>query len=155
MTIREAGSVLLIIGAAVIGPIEGHLKPYIHELVEAEQVASYTKCIRQNDGSAWSFLGARTGCYQVESFQVCGPTERLRDNCLVVAEITERETTTQTCARAMKEIGAGVAGKFADGTMAQPGLMWRNFNNAREIPTGTTHVNGHPVLCIPAPTGLR
>ncbi|KKK88476.1 hypothetical protein LCGC14_2742750, partial [marine sediment metagenome] len=73
------------------------------------------------------------------------------------------ETTAETCARAMKEMGIrnSRAGEKPDGSLHPPNLVWQNFNDSRERVTGTPItvvgdkiIDGH-VLCIPVPAGLR
>ncbi len=92
----EAGAVLLIIGAVILGPIDGRgLVPLPDR-----------KC---TDGA----VHMEPPCYRME-------------------------TTAETCVRAMKEMGA-------------------RRTNFRVIddPDADWAIKGQPVLCIPAPTGLR
>ncbi len=117
MKLYEAGAVLLIIGSAVVGPIGGQ------RITPLSQIAVEQACLRD------LVSHPEKGAY--------GPT------CMGPPGILE--TTAETCARAMKEIGASPSVTTEDGPHA-----WeiRKINR-----------KGKPfmvsVLCIPAPTGLR
>ena len=113
MKLYEAGAVLLIIGSAVVGPIEA-------QFIKGEP----TKCSR--------------------------PPEMLPGKQCHYGNSTRRETTGETCARAIKEIGARLWHP-SDGLDAV-------LNPAAGGPVllrETYHLKRREVLCIPAPTGLR
>lgn len=110
MKLLEAFSVLLIIGSAVVGPIE-------NSWVE-DSAAPYRVGIPRPDLGKNSHMG---GHYRLES-------------------------TAETCARAMKEIGAVYVPPYSGRTVEQKEGWF----------IGGKKVDGaNAVLCIPAPSGLR
>ena len=110
MKLREAGAVLLIIGAAVVGPVERQLIPL--------------------DGG-------------IDIPKV------INDNILH----RPRETTAETCARAMNEVGVEKLSAWKD--QSQDPLGWPRVGYIPGYAAKEMSFHGWRVLCIPAPSGLQ
>ena len=111
MTLHEASAVFLIIGGVLLGPIEGKYLSNIDVVHD---------CVRAH--------GIEPGTPMVAAPESCPR--------ITVA----RETTAETCARAMREVGA---------------RPYEGMKGAGWIPqTFADGSDGIQVRCIPAPSGL-
>lgn len=117
------GAVFLIIGAAVLGPVKPAVQ-WVPREVAAEMVNYCEQFKRDHAGALFYGNGG--------ALEGCRPWGR------------EYETTAETCARAMREIGA--IRETVPLMTASPGTV---------LETGRMVVNKTPVLCIPSPTGLK
>lgn len=117
-------SVLLIIGAAVVGPIQA-LPPR-----RIETPGTYSYCVRKHGGIK--------EIDPQRHIDVCVP--------LPPEPSTGWETFAEVCERAMREIGA------KEGATDN---IWAKDDELTWLPNGKWYVGNQPVLCIPAPTGLR
>ena len=115
MKLMEAGTVFLIIGGVLLGPIEGMLIGGSLDSIHAD-------------------------CIVMTEDQVVDP------KCRPVFE-----PTGETCARAMREIGA-----FLAPPSLPPGFRMEDEKDEKAVRPGDKWrlIGGEKVLCIPAPSGL-
>jgi len=157
------GAVLLIIGAAVIGPITPQSAPRT-----AEMRAEQQECLTDLAQSEEDTLARR---FARSSQKTKGPWMGwAASHGPIPCYVWPRdETAAETCERAMKEAGVenSYAGLKPDGTFYPEGMSW-SYPGASDALTGqpTTVIKkpggngfdnkmliGH-AYCIPAPTGL-
>ncbi len=123
MKLYESGAVLLIIGAVVIGPID--------DQCAETKLPNGWKCDLEWPRSYENKIGCQWN----------GVTGDKQDIQNYAAYCVRRETIAETCARAMREIGATERSPDS-GRPWEPNLDGFILGDQR-------------VLCIPAPTGLR
>lgn len=118
MKFMEGASIFLIIGGVLLGPIMKHPTEKTPEQGSGV-VEKYRACLKAAG----------------EPIGIIGKHNR---HCLSLYW-GPYETTAETCARAMREIGATLDTVFTMSDM--------------QYPSG--HLHEQPVLCIPAPSGLK
>ena len=132
MKLFEVGAVLLIIGSAVVGPIDAQdISFYNNGFCDDKTCAISTDAA--NACAQFSEPGIREG--SATDWQTC-----------ISKEMATYETTAETCARAMKEIGA-VATAFRYQGVARKKWVLPYFLS--RTPDYTR------VRCIPAPSGMK
>ena len=129
------GAVLLIIGSAVIGPIEANKIVVVDSVRERRAAVCYDKAVAS---------GFNTNGYYSVWAKDKKEADRLTRQFWVTRCTnlygTQPETTAQTCTRAMKEIGA---------------FLHRNTPHAVYPNLAGWILDGEVIRCIPAPSGLR
>ena len=133
MNLHEAAAVYLIIGSVLLGPIIARMATF-----PAENQRQYQECMSANH-AGW------TEKSWAEADEKCKKH--------LVGAVVRRETTAETCARAMREVGATKWPPTNDsdfgGTLRPSPAGWYLGKTA----SPEQHL-GLQVFCIPAPTGL-
>ena len=129
MTLHEAAAVYLIIGGVLLGPIE---RPLLPGLIEQ----------------------ARTECKDAEHWALCLSMKEHE-----LKAWWPRETTAETCERAMREIGAEHVTDYTKndprGARLLSGQSSDDLSEHIDSAKSGWFVEGQRVLCIPAPSGLK
>lgn len=131
------GAVLLIIGAAVIGPIAAN---WVGEMQPPE---GDRECYFAPFVGVYSFDGAGN----LRSARMADYADDLNfPRCIE----TKKETTAETCERALEEIGAVPLSDWDEDAYGG----WPRISYFPGIATGDVRWSGSPIRCIPAPSGL-